>query len=224
MLKKFDKIWFIIIYFEFKEKYFKKLIKLINIEYQNKIIYPNKHDILNFLRLTPFKNINTIIIGQDPYCKKGQAHGLAFSVRENIQIPGSLKNIFKELHNDIGVNNLNKHGNLNAWAKQGVFLLNSILTVEENNPGAHSKFGWEKFTDKIIQKLSNNKKKLIFVLLGKYASNKLELINIQKHITIITSHPSPMSANNGFLGSRIFSKVNINLKLINDTIKIKWDI
>lgn len=221
MLIKFDNFWFNLIYIEINKNYLKSLLKFISQEKKKKIIYPENYELLNFLKLTKIKNIKVIIIGQDPYCQENQAHGLAFSIKKEQKIPPSLKNIFLELKNDIKIEKDIKNGCLENWAKQGVCLLNTILTVERNKPLSHEGIGWELLTNKIIKSISERRKK-IFVFLGQKASKKIKLININNHTIITTSHPSPKSANKGFLGSKIFSKINLNLKLTGLS-TIKWD-
>lgn len=221
MIIKFDNFWFNLIYIEIKKNYFKSILKYISKKKKYTCIYPKNHEILKVLKLTKIKNIKVIIIGQDPYCQENQAHGLAFSVKKETKIPPSLKNIFLELKDDIKIEKNINHGCLENWSKQGVFLINSILTVEKNKPLSHEGIGWEILTNKIIKSVSERRKK-IFVLLGLKAIKKIKIININKHTIITAPHPSPKSANNNFLGSKIFSKINLNLK-INGMSTIKWD-
>lgn len=220
IIKNINKDWFKILEEEFKKPYMINLLDFI--KNNKKVIYPKKNDIFFCLNATPLNKIKVIIIGQDPYCFKNQANGLAFSVPENEQIPPSLKNIFKELYDDTGIKII-KNGYLLKWAEQGVLLLNNVLTVEEGKPGSHNNIGWEIFTDKIISFLSNLKKKYIFILLGKQAFEKNKIINQNKNIIIHASHPSEKSAKISFFGSRIFSKINFNLKIENEKI-IDWKI
>ncbi|HFL8819370.1 MAG TPA: uracil-DNA glycosylase [Candidatus Azoamicus sp. OHIO2] len=214
MIIRFDKLWFFILYNEFKRPYFKNIFKVISFTKKQKIIYPTYNNIFKALKLTKFNTVAVVIVGQDPYCEPNQADGLAFSAQYTDIIPPSLKNIYTELNNDIGINMTNNNGNLIPWAKQGIFLLNSILTTEQNKPAAHVNIGWETFTDKLIKALSDNKRQIIFVLLGQYALTKLKIINVKKHIIITAAHPSIKSANKGFFESRIFSKINLHLKLL----------
>lgn len=225
MFIKFEKIWFSLIYSEFEKPYFVNLLKLIIQEKKKKKkIYPKYYNIFKFFKITKYKKLKTILIGQDPYCQKNQATGLAFAIPAKEILPGSLKNILKELNDDLGIKIRSKNYNLNIWAKRGALLMNIILTVEENKPLAHKNIGWELFTDHIIKYISLKKKKIIYILLGKQAIQKVPFINNKNtHIIFTTSHPSPKSANKGFLGSRIFSKININLKLLGKK-KINWNI
>ncbi len=197
------------------------LVKL-NAQYslnKNKF-YPSKESIFHCLNLTTFHKTKVIILGQDPYHGSGQANGLAFSVKENIPIPPSLKNIFKELIEDLQISNP-PNGNLESWSKQGVLLLNSILTVEDGKPGSHKKLNWEIFTDSIIKKLSREKESLVFMLWGTFAQKKSIHIDESKHLILKAPHPSPLSAYRGFLGCKHFSKCNDFLKRKNKT-PIDW--
>lgn len=198
----------------FETEDWKNLSLFIKNEYlnKNKIIYPNPKDIFKAFDLTPFSNVKVIILGQDPYHDKGQAHGLCFSVPENMTPPPSLKNIYKEIKDDLGIIKDIKKGNLEIWAKQGVFLLNAILTVIAHNPASHRDKGWEKFTDYVIKTLSHKRQNLVFLLWGNYARSKKSLIDSKRHLILESTHPSPFSANNGFFGSKHFSKTNKYLK------------
>ncbi len=193
---------------EFGQPYFAKL-KAFLIEEKKKglTIYPPGKEIFNAFNYTPFKDVKVVIIGQDPYHGIGQAHGLSFSVKKGVNPPPSLKNIFKEIQNDLGIAPPN-HGELTAWAKQGVLLLNATLTVRAKQPGSHQKKGWENFTDSVIKTLSDKKEKLVFLLWGKFAQAKAQLIDTQKHTVLTAAHPSPYSASNGFFGCKHFSKTN----------------
>jgi uracil-DNA glycosylase len=173
--------------------------------------YPNKRDIFKALELTPFEDIKVVILGQDPYHGKGEANGLAFSVNKNIKIPPSLRNIYKELNEDMGID-IPNHGDLSNWAKQGVLLLNSILTVSPDKPASHRKIGWEEYTDSIIKQINDNKHNIVFILWGKYAQEKGKYIDESKHLVIRSPHPSPFSARTGFFGSKPFSKCNTYLE------------
>ena len=192
---------------EREKDYFKELTKFINKEYRTKTIFPEKENIFNSLKLTPYENVKVVIIGQDPYHGVGEAHGLSFSVRPNIKIPPSLQNIFKELHDDLGCY-IPNNGFLEKWAKQGVLLLNSVLTVEKDTPGSHRNKGWEIFTDTVIKEINKKDTPVVFLLWGAYAKEKEALITNPKHLVLKTVHPSPFSARNGFFGCKQFSKAN----------------
>lgn len=207
---------------EFDKAYYKELRSFLDYEYQNKIIYPKAKDIYSALRLTDYNDVKVVILGQDPYHEIGQAHGLAFSVNKNIKIPPSLENIYKELHDDIGCY-IPNNGYLIKWASQGVLLLNTVLTVEQHKANSHSGKGWEILTDKIIASLNNKDVPVVFILWGRNARNKKNLINNPKHLIIESAHPSPLSAYNGFFGSKPFSKTNSFLKK-NNLKEIDWQI
>lgn len=186
-----------------------------------KIIYPEKDKVFKAFEFTPFDEVKVVILGQDPYHGAGQAQGLAFSVPDGILLPPSLKNIFKELHTNFYKDETsssflerikNKQGDLTSWAKQGVFLLNSVLTVEEGKPASHSKIGWSEFTDSVIKKISDEKEGVIFLLWGNFAKQKASLVDTTKHTVLLAAHPSPLSAYNGFFGCGHFKKVNEILK------------
>ena len=212
--------WDIILKKEFKKDAFIKLLKFIKEERNKYNIFPKEEKVFNALKLSSFAKTKIVILGQDPYHKKGQANGLSFSVANGINIPPSLKNIFKELKNDLQIN-ISQNGNLENWANQGILLLNSILTVREKHPESHKKIGWEKFTDTIISKLSSKKEGLIFMLWGKFAQNKEKLINKKKHYILKANHPSPLSAYRGFLGCKHFSKTN-KILISNKKKPIDW--
>lgn len=178
----------------------------------NREIFPEESLIFNAFNLCSFENTKVVILGQDPYHGKGEANGLAFSVNEGIKIPPSLRNIFKELKNEYPNFNIKRSTDLSDWAQQGVLLINSVLTVEEDKPASHKHYDWELFTNFIISIISKEKKNLVFILLGKYAQNKINLIDSQKHIVLKAAHPSPFSANRGFLGSNIFKDSNQSLE------------
>jgi len=205
--KNLDKKWSNLFSQESKKEYFIKLNNFIQSEIDKKEIYPPMEDTFNAFKLTPFNEVKVVIIGQDPYHGKGQAHGLAFSVNEGIKVPPSLRNIFKELHNDLGITSRN-NGNLTEWAKQGVLLLNTILTVEAHKPLSHKNKGWEIFTNKIISELNKDESPKVFILWGNNAIKKSDLITNPNHLIITTSHPSPLSARHSFFGSKIFTKTN----------------
>ena len=186
---------------------FKHFYNIILNEYKTKTIYPLLPDIFNALKLTPFKDVKVVIVGQDPYHGEGEAHGLAFSVNDGVTIPPSLKNIYKELHNDLGIE-IPKSGNLTKWAQNGVLLLNNSLTVVKDTPNSHQKIGWHLLTDYIIKKINEKDEPVVFILWGNNAKQKVPLINSNFHKIITSSHPSPFSANYGFFGSRPFSQAN----------------
>lgn len=197
---------------EFEKLYMQQLKSFLRQEKdQKKIIYPKSTDIFHAFELTPYDKIKVVILGQDPYHGPGQAHGLCFSVKPGIRMPPSLINIFKELRSDLGVS-MPKDGCLESWAKQGVLLLNSVLTVEQGQPASHEGRGWEQFTDKVISILNAEKTGLVFVLWGSYAQRKGQFIDETRHLVLKAPHPSPLSANRGFLGCHHFSKINEYLK------------
>lgn len=203
-----------------KEKpYFTKLLSFIKNEREQKTIYPPPADVFNALKYTPFENVKVVIIGQDPYHGPSQAHGLCFSVLPGVDIPPSLRNIFIELKNDLGIT-IPTQGSLMNWAKQGVLLLNAVLTVEAGKPQSHSNIGWEIFTDNLIQILNTKKDKLVFLLWGAYAQRKGEMIDPTKHCILKAAHPSPFSVK-GFFGCKHFSKTNAFLKKVGQE-PIEW--
>ena len=193
---------------EFNKEYFQHIVTFIKTEKATgKIIYPPGPLIFNAFKQTPFSKVKVVILGQDPYHNKGQAHGLSFSVPDGIAKPPSLINIFKELKNDLGIE-MPQNGNLEKWASQGVLLLNASLTVRQNEPGSHAKIGWLQFTDQVIKKISDLKEGIIFLLWGKFAQEKQSLIDETKHFVLKAAHPSPFSADKGFFGCKHFSKTN----------------
>lgn len=196
---------------EFEKDYFKKLSEQIRTEYLSVKVYPHPSLVFNAFTQCPFKNIKVVIIGQDPYHGAGQAHGLSFSVPDDVRVPPSLQNIYKEIHDDLGVT-VPESGNLERWAAQGVLLLNATLTVRAGKAGSHQGLGWERFTDAVIKKISDEKKHVVFLLWGKYAQEKGGNIDTIKHLVLSAPHPSPFSAHTGFLGCRHFSKTNNYLK------------
>ncbi|MBW6482623.1 MAG: uracil-DNA glycosylase [Vicingaceae bacterium] len=196
---------------EFSAAYFVKLRSVLHEEKSNFIVYPPENTIFNAFNITSFAATKVVIIGQDPYHGEGQAHGLSFSVLEGVKIPPSLKNIFKELNTDLGLP-IPTNGNLSSWAKQGVLLLNTTLTVRKGEPNSHQKLGWEIFTDAVIKTISAHKKGVVFLLWGKFAQQKADLIDSNKHFVLKAAHPSPFSAHNGFFGCKHFSKTNELLK------------
>ncbi|MBQ4634320.1 MAG: uracil-DNA glycosylase [Bacilli bacterium] len=215
----FNEKWDLVLKDELKKEYFKQLGIFVKNEYKSKIIYPEYNNIFNALRYTDYDKVKVVILGQDPYHGEKEAHGLSFSVLEGVRRPPSLDNIFKELYADTGIKRENN--NLTDWAKQGVLLLNSVLTVEKDKAFSHKNKGWEIFTDTIIKRLNEREDFVIFVLWGNSARAKKELINLEKHYIIESAHPSPLSANRGFFGSRPFSKIN---KILNSNNKkeIEW--
>ena len=192
---------------EFNKDYFKKLMLTIRDEYNKKIIFPRKDEVFKAFRYTPYQNVKVVILGQDPYHGDGEAEGLSFSVPKNIKIPPSLINIYKELHNDLGITPPN-HGNLSSWAKEGVLLLNSVLTVIKDHAASHEGLGWETFTDNVIKLINEKDTPVVFILWGRFARSKKKLIDNPIHLVIESAHPSPLSAYNGFFNSHPFSKTN----------------
>ena len=205
---------------EFQREYFNSLVNFIEEEYNTKKVYPSKENIFKSLEKITLENLKVVIIGQDPYHQESQAHGYAFSVLDGVKIPPSLKNIYKEMKNDIN-KEIPTSGNLEYLTTQGVLLLNTIMTVVENEPGSHRNKGWEIFTDKIIETINDNCEEIIFILWGNYAKSKKDLIDTNKHYIIESNHPSPLSANRGFFGSKPFSKTNEILKNIKKK-EIEW--
>ncbi|MCC2547115.1 uracil-DNA glycosylase [Hymenobacter sp. BT175] len=196
---------------EFEKPYFNELISFVRSEYAAATVYPPGPSIFHAFDACPFDAVKVVILGQDPYHGKGQANGLAFSVSEAVRTPPSLQNIFKELKADLGIDTP-PHGNLDRWARQGVLLLNATLTVRASEPGSHQKRGWEQFTDAVIQKVSDEKEHVVFILWGAYAQKKGEIIDAKKHLVLKAAHPSPYAADKGFFGSRPFSKTNAYLQ------------
>lgn len=211
--------WDLVLKEEYEKNYFKNIAMFINKEYKEKIVYPPKRDILRALKLTDYNDVKVVILGQDPYHGENEANGLSFSVNEGIKLPPSLKNIYKELYDDLGITKTT--GDLTSWANQGVLLLNSVLTVLKDTPTSHSKIGWQEYTDAIIKKLNEREKPIVFILWGNYARSKKNLITNKRHYIIESPHPSPFSANSGFFGSRPFSKTNEFLKK-NNIKEIEW--
>ncbi|MBN9484060.1 MAG: uracil-DNA glycosylase [Bacteroidetes bacterium 43-93] len=193
---------------EFRQPYFTEIANFLKAEKAaGKVIYPPGKFIFNAFNTTPFNDVKVVILGQDPYHNPGQAHGLSFSVPLGVPPPPSLVNIFKEQHEDLGID-IPNHGNLEKWAKQGVLLLNAALTVEANKPMSHSKIGWHHFTDDVIRIISEKKDHVVFMLWGSFAKSKQDLIDKSKHLVLTAAHPSPLSAHNGFFGCHHFSKAN----------------
>jgi len=202
-------------------KKWKNLNSYLGKEFREKNIYPQQKYVFNIFNKTSFDSLSVVIIGQDPYHGHGQAHGLSFSVPGGITLPPSLKNIYKEIESDLEIKKDFSNGNLEPWAEQGVFLLNSILTVEENKPSSHANIGWEEFTNFVIRQISDQKEHVIFFLWGNYAQKKGSLIDKSRHLVLETSHPSPLGAYRGFIGCRHFSRANEYLKKHNKS-EINW--
>lgn len=205
---------------EFEKPYYVQLRQFLKKEYDEATIYPQMADLWTAFKLTPYHQVKVVILGQDPYHGPGQAHGLSFSVKPGVRIPPSLRNMFKELSTDIGCE-IPADGTLTGWAKQGVLMLNTVLTVREGQAHSHKKQGWETFTDEVIRKLSARQEPIIFVLWGRPAQEKKQLIDFSKHAVVESFHPSPLSASRGFLGSRPYSKTNDILQSWNET-PINW--
>jgi uracil-DNA glycosylase len=204
---KIEKSWKDKLSSEFEQDYFHQLTRFVKSEVQNKTIYPPAKEIFKAFDACPFDEVKVVILGQDPYHGPGQANGLCFSVHPGVPMPPSLVNIFKERKADLG-KSMPPNGDLTAWAKQGVLLLNATLTVASKSPGSHQKKGWEEFTDATIQKLSEEKENLVFILWGAYAQKKGAVIDRSKHFIIESPHPSPFAAHRGFFGSKPFSRCN----------------
>ncbi|ALC82797.1 MULTISPECIES: uracil-DNA glycosylase [Bacillus] len=200
---------------EFAAPYYLELRELLKKEYNNQTIYPNKDHIFNALHYTTYEDVKVVILGQDPYHGPNQAHGLSFSVQKGVRQPPSLKNIFLELKEDIGCS-LPNHGSLESWAKQGVLLLNTVLTVRKGQANSHKGIGWETLTDRIIDVLNMREKPVVFILWGRHAQMKKERIDTSRHFIIESPHPSPFSAHKGFFGSKPFSQANHYLEKINE--------
>lgn len=207
---------------EFEKEYYVKLRQFLQEEYQTKTIYPDMYDIFNALHYTAYQDVRIVILGQDPYHGPRQAHGLSFSVQPGVAIPPSLVNIYKELQSDLGCT-IPNHGYLKAWADQGVLLLNTSLTVVAGQANSHQKIGWEKFTDRVIEVLNEREVPVIFILWGNNARSKKKLITNDRHYIIESAHPSPLSARNGFFGSKPFSKANTILQVLGKE-PVNWQI
>lgn len=208
---------------EWGKPYYKALRRFLAEEYKSHTIYPDKYDIFNALKHTSFQNTKVVIIGQDPYHGEGQAHGLCFSVKEGIEPPPSLKNIFKEMESDLSLKQPQHFGELTKWAKQGVLMLNTVLTVRAATPNSHKGKGWENFTDRVISEINKKQTPVVFLLWGNNAIQKAKIINNPIHTKLTTVHPSPLSAYNGFFGCRHFSKTNEILKKSNQQ-PIDWQL
>lgn len=214
-----NKNWDIVLKDELNKEYLKKLGVFVKNEYKNKICYPQYKDIFNALRYTDYDEVKVVILGQDPYHGENEAHGLSFSVRDDVKRPPSLNNIFKELESDLGIKKTNN--DLTNWAKQGVLLLNSIMSVVKDTPLSHKEKGWEIFTDNIIKLLNEREQPIVFILWGGYARSKKKLITNKNHYIVESVHPSPLSAYNGFFGSKPFSKTN-NFLISKNITPIDW--
>lgn len=218
----FGNNWDVVLEEEFEKDYFKAIIEKVEAEYNSRRVYPAKNRIFSSFKLTDFNDVKVVILGQDPYHGEGQAHGLCFSVLPGVQTPPSLVNIFKEIVNDVG-GFIPDNGYLVPWAKQGVLLLNTVLTVREGMPNSHRSLGWEQFTDEVIRKLNESDRKIVFLLWGNNAKLKADLIDTSKHTILYATHPSPLSATHGFFGCKHFSKTNQILEKNGDT-PINWQI
>lgn len=214
-----NKNWNIVLEDEMKKEYFKNLGIFVKQQYKSKTIFPPYENIFDALRFTDYNEVKVVILGQDPYHGLGEAHGLSFSVKKGVRKPPSLQNIFKELYNDLGIKR--EESDLTDWAKEGILLLNSIMTVEKDKPLSHKEKGWEIFTDNVIKKLNDRIEPVVFILWGNYARSKKVLITNPQHKIIESAHPSPLSASRGFFGSRPFSKTNEFLKK-NNIKEINW--
>ncbi|MBQ6754465.1 MAG: uracil-DNA glycosylase [Bacteroidales bacterium] len=217
---KIENSWKKVLQTEFDKPYFEELVNRVKAEYKTKTIFPKGSLIFNAFNLCPFDKVKVVILGQDPYHEIGQAHGLAFSVPKGIALPPSLQNIYKEIESDLNIK-VEKNGDLTRWAKQGVLLLNSTLTVEQHRAASHQNFGWEIFTDNVINILSKEKEHLVFILWGSFAIKKSSLIDKTKHLVLTSVHPSPLSAYRGFFGNRHFSQTNSYLSA-NNIEPINW--
>ncbi len=203
--------WSQLIEEESAKPYFRELQSFLKTQRKNQEVFPPEKEVFSAFELTPFENVKVVVLGQDPYHGDGQAHGLSFSVKKGIKIPPSLANIYKELHADLGVK-IPEHGNLEKWAKQGVLLLNTVMTVRKAEAGSHQGKGWEIFTDRVIEVLSTQKSGLVFILWGSPSQKKASKVNPEHHHLILSPHPSPLSSYRGFFGSKPFSRTNEFLK------------
>ncbi|MCH4283993.1 MULTISPECIES: uracil-DNA glycosylase [Bacillota] len=204
------------------QPYYQQLMQFLEEEYKTKTIFPPKEDLFTCFKACPYEDVKVVMLGQDPYHEVGQAHGLCFSVRKGVKIPPSLRNMYKELKTDLDID-MPSHGYLIDWAKQGVFMMNAVMSVVEGKAGSHQKKGWETFTDHAIQALNEHESGIVFLLWGNWAQKKAELITNPQHKIITSAHPSPLSASRGFFGSRPFSKTNAYLKEMGRT-PIEWKI
>lgn len=220
---KFGNEWDVLLAEELEKPYYQELRLFLAAEYRNGTVYPNQYDIFNALRYTTYSGVRVVILGQDPYHGPDQAHGLSFSVKQGIQPPPSLVNIYKEIRSDLGIDNLGKHGELTDWAKQGVLLLNAVLTVRAGEANSHKGKGWEQFTDSVIRLLNLREDPIVFLLWGANAAKKQVLITNPCHLILKAAHPSPLSAYNGFFGCRHFSQTN-NFLTAHGFAPIDWSI
>lgn len=207
---------------ELAKPYFTNLKQFVEREQKTHTVYPPEREIFSALNLTPYESVKVLLLGQDPYPGKDQAHGLCFSVKPGIKPPASLRNIYKELQSDVGFR-IPNNGYLVPWAKQGILMLNAVLTVRAGEPNSHKGRGWENFTDSIISRVNERESAVVFVLWGAYAQKKIELIGTERHVIIQSAHPSPLSARNGFFGSRPFSAINKALRRMGKS-EIDWQI
>ncbi len=207
---------------EFKKEYFYKLLCDVNNIYAKKDVFPRKDQVFNAFRYTPYKNVKVVILGQDPYHGVGEAEGLSFSVPTGIRKPPSLVNIFKELYDDLKIP-IAETGSLHSWAREGVLLLNAVLTVIKDSPASMRNMGWEVFTDNVIKKINEKQEPVVFILWGSFARSKKKLITNPRHLIIESAHPSPLSAYNGFFGSKPFSRTN-DFLIKNNIKPINWEI
>jgi uracil-DNA glycosylase len=199
--------WLKVLEQEFSKSYFEELVAFVKQEYASTTIYPEGKNIFRAFELCPFESVKVVILGQDPYHGPGQANGLCFSVNDDVALPPSLKNMYKEISSDLGIP-APTSGNLDRWAKQGVLMLNATLTVRANQAGSHQKRGWEQFTDAVVKTISDQKERVVFLLWGKYAQEKGKIIDRDKHHVLMAPHPSPFSVHSGFFGCKHFSKTN----------------
>lgn len=214
--------WRAVLVGELEKPYFAALSAFVDGERAQHTVFPPEDDVFNALKLTPYDAVKVFVVGQDPYHDDGQAHGLAFSVRDGIKTPPSLVNIYKEMKDDLGLA-IPKTGNLEPWAKQGVLLLNTVLTVRAHEPASHKGKGWETFTDAVLNAVGHREKPVVFLLWGGHAQKKLPLIDATRHTVIQSAHPSPLSARSGFFGSKPFSKINTALSAYGET-PINWQL
>ena len=211
--------WDTILEEEYKKDYFNRIKNLVREEYNKKVIFPPANRVFYAFRKTPYKNVRVVILGQDPYHGIGEANGLCFSVNRGVKLPPSLKNIYKELKDDLNIDR--NDSDLSDWAESGVLLLNSVLTVEKDKPASHKYVGWEEFTDNVIKKLNEKEEPVVFILWGNFAKSKSKFITNPKHLVLSSAHPSPFSVHQGFFGSKPFSKTNEFLRKYNIK-EIEW--
>ncbi len=226
MIKDLPCNWFDMIKHEFNKDYFMKIETFVDDERKKFDVFPPEIEVFSAFKFVDYDKVKIVIIGQDPYHDYNQAHGLCFSVKPGVKIPPSLRNIYKELQSDLGCY-IPNHGCLESWARQGVLMINAVMTVRAHNAASHSKIGWQIFTDKVIEVLSDREEPVIFLLWGNYARNKKSLIDQSKHLIVESAHPSPLSASRGFMGSKPFSKINKllsykGLEPINWQIEERW--